>query len=572
MKDKILKIVNSKVLFAVVFNVAVMMLCIVITSFSFESTNDYYNSVLICQKHFYYNSQINYILAILIGTAQYVFSDFNCFVLVQILLSCASFTAVTFVFADKFNKKKAFVFSALLNIFFALNHYQSIDGNKTAALLYLGGFMLVLNAIHNKRYYLSCWVGVLLIVFGAFFNFSYFFVALGFAAAFFLGDMISKKKFKLPFRKFFWYFRPFLLMFLLVTVVVFALNSFSYSINHATEEAESFYEYASLEASVDSREFPSFEDYSNEFAEVGITNENEYQMLKSGYFDPDKSLNYEALQKVHEIQRGYADNNILSATTATLSDTLKHFADFDCTAIVMLAFAGFGIAFVVFQKNRFGFFPVFYLVTGFAGSVVLKYFYPDNTSLGYGIWLFMTTLLFYSLDFEKSRTKSVPQILKIKYGNLIVSCIVVACLTVGYYADYSRSQVIESDVDAPHGLISEIERKPHKYYVFDTQTYDEFIKCTENYLHPLWGFREGYLENVDNFGYYHNTQTLLKRNLPTNIYEAVLDDNNVYVVDKNDISDKEKYLTDNYAGENKTAQYQQLSDYGDYKLYQTVLS
>lgn len=571
MKEKILKIVNSKVLFAVIFNAAVMMLCIAITSFSFENANDYYNSILICQKHFYYNSQINYILAILIGTAQYVFSDFNCFVLVQILLSCASFTAITFVFADKFNKKKAFVFSALVNIFFALNHYQSINGNKTAALLYLGGFMLVLNAIHNKRYYLSCWVGVLLIVFGAFFNFSYFFVALGFAAAFFLGDMISKKKFKLPFRKFFWYFRPFLLMFLLVTVVVFALNSFSYSINHATEEAESFYEYASLEASIKSREFPSYEDYSNEFAEVGITNESEYELLKNGYFDADTALDYEALQKVCEIQKSYEDNNILSATATTLSEALKHFADFDCTAIIMLAFTGFGIVFVIFQKNRFGFFPVFYLVTGFIANVVLNYLYPNN-SLNYGIWLFMTTLLFYSLDFEKSRTKSVPQVLKIKYGNLIISCIVVACLTVGYYVDYSRSMTIPSEVDAPHGLISEIERKPHKYYVFDTQTYDEFIKCTENYIHPLWGFREGYLENVDNFGYYHNTQTLLKRNLPTNIYEAVLTHNNVCVVDKNDISDKEKYLTENYSAENQTAEYQQLNDYEDYKVYQAVLN
>lgn len=571
MKEKFLKIVKSKLLFAVVFNVAVMMLCIIFTSFSFENSNDYFNSIYICQKHFYYSSQINYILAIIIGTAQYVFSDFNCFVLAQVLLSCASFTAITFVFADKFNRKKAFVFAALINILFSLSHYQNINGNRTSAVLLLAGFMLVLNAIYNKRYYLSCWTGVLLIAFGTFYNFAYFFVALGFAVAFFFGDMISKKKFKLPFRKFFWYFRPFLLMFLVVTIVAFGLNMFSHSVNNATEEGSNYYEYSLLETSINGQPFPDYNDNAEEFEQAGITSSKDYYLLKNGYYDADGPLNINALKTISDIQHQNSTNKIFSALKDTIGDDLSHFAHFDCEAIIMTAFVVFGIVFVLFQKNRFGFFPVFYLTVGFIASVLLRYFYCGSENMIYGIRLFMIALLFYSLNFEKGRSKTMPQIINVKYGNLIVSCIVVACLTAGYYVDYGLHRTPLNDAYMPQSLIAEVERNPHKYYVFDTASYNDFVKYTENYMHPLWGFRDGYLQNVDTFGYFHNTQTLMKRNLPTNIYEAVLTHSDVYVVDRNFAFEKEYYFTENYAQDGQEAVYQQVSKDDGYKIYQVVI-
>ena len=181
MKEKILNLLKSNLFFSVVLNVAVMLLCIVLTSFSYDSYDDFYNSLSICQNHFYYSNTINYILAVLIGTVQYVFTDFNCFVLVQVLFSCLAFTSITFVFVDKFNKSKSLIISLLLNILFAVNHYSAINSSKTSALLLAGGFLLVLNAINNKKYNLSCWIGVTEIILGTFFDYKYFFVALGFA-------------------------------------------------------------------------------------------------------------------------------------------------------------------------------------------------------------------------------------------------------------------------------------------------------------------------------------------------------------------------------------------------------
>ena len=137
MKEKVLKLIKSKSLFAILLNIVFMAICVGLTSFSYVDVSDYNNSILICNQHFYYNSSINYILAVLIGTLQYAVSDFNCFVLVEILLSFMAFSSFTFVFLDKYNIRKAVIFSIVINIIFTLNHYSYINSTKTAAQLFV---------------------------------------------------------------------------------------------------------------------------------------------------------------------------------------------------------------------------------------------------------------------------------------------------------------------------------------------------------------------------------------------------------------------------------------------------
>lgn len=84
------------------------------------------------------------------------------------------------------------------------------------------------------------------------------------------------------------------------------------------------------------------------------------------------------------------------------------------------------------------------------------------------------------------------------------------------------------------------------YYVLDPVTAKEYISYTDNYIHPLWGFSSDFLHNVDGFGYFHRTNQLVNRNLSTNIYEAVVDGRNVYVIDKNITFIKENYLNQYY--------------------------
>ena len=84
MKDKILNALKSKTFFALAINIVILALIIVVTAFSYDSADDFYNSLYICQYHNYYNNDINYIFATITGSLQYILLNFNCFVLFQI--------------------------------------------------------------------------------------------------------------------------------------------------------------------------------------------------------------------------------------------------------------------------------------------------------------------------------------------------------------------------------------------------------------------------------------------------------------------------------------------------------
>ena len=70
MKEKFLTVWKSSFLFAFVLNAIFLATCVIFTSFSYEGTADFYNSITIGKLHIYTNSSVNYILAMLIGTAQ----------------------------------------------------------------------------------------------------------------------------------------------------------------------------------------------------------------------------------------------------------------------------------------------------------------------------------------------------------------------------------------------------------------------------------------------------------------------------------------------------------------------
>lgn len=566
MKEKTLKILKSSFLFAFVLNAVFLALCVVFTSFTYESDVDYYNSLYICRDHMYTNATINYVLAMLIGTAQYAFPGINCFVVFEVMASFAAFVSITFVFADKYNKRKAFVFATVLNIMFALHHYTNVDSTRTAALVCAAGFLLILLAIYQKRYSLSCWVGVLELMIGSFMNLAYFFIALGFAVAFFFGDLIAKKKYRLPFQKLFWYFRPFLLMFIFVSLLALGLYQFSYSVNHATEQASDYYEYAVTENAVDSLPFPDYTEHLEEFEEVGITNQADYEMLKGGYYDADTVLNTDALKAVQKMQLKDKPNTIGNTILSVFTDNYEEITHLSRSIIVIAVYLTVSLIFILYHKNRFSFFPLFYFIVGCVSSFVLRFFFSSGDNFTYGVWVFMVAMLLNSFNFEVLRSEKKSS-LRRHNGYLILSCAVILLLAASNGLIYYNNRTVIPEKNSARFLLSEIDRNPDYYYVLDPATKEKFIKNTENYEHPMWGFRDGYLDNVDDFGYFHNEQTLRRRNMPQNIYRAVLDTKKTFVIDNNIVFKKERFFSAHYTQDGSHVTYAPESEPSGYKIY-----
>ncbi len=567
MKEKLLRVLKSSALFALVLNAFFLAGCFFMTSFTYEGTADYYNSIYICRDHMYVNPTINYVLAIIIGTVQMAFPAINCFVLFEVLASYAAFASVTFVFADKYNKVKALVFTILLNIMFALHHYANVDSTRTSALLCASGFLLVLLAIHKKRYSLSCWVGVLEVLFGSFLNITYFFVALGFAFAFFFGDMIAKKKYRLPFRKFFWYFRPFLLMFLLVSVVTLGMQQFSYAVNHSNEQAAQYYEYAQTRSAINTLPYPSYSEHKEELAEAGIDDENKFELLKNGYYDKDTGLTADALKAVRKAQLQDYPKNFINVSISVFKDNYSEIMHLNRSIIVIAVYLMVSLVFIFYHKNRFSFFPLFYFIVGYMSSFTLRMIYNPTDNITYGVWLLMIVMLLNSFNFDLEREGQLNRQMRKHHLYFIVSCAVVVALATVSGLLYFKTRTVPPKKNSARFLISELNRNPDCYYVMDPVTKQRFIKHTENYLHPMWGFRDDYLDNLDDFGYFHREDVMHRRNYPDNIYQTVLTKKKVFVIDNGIVFKKERYFTQYYSEDGAMVFYDPISEPSGYKIY-----
>ena len=567
MKEKILNALKSKTFFALVCNIVIMVLIIGITAFSYDSPDDFYNSLYICQYHNYYNSEINYIFATITGSLQYILLNFNCFVLFQILLSCVAFSSLTFIFADKFGKAKSLVFTLVLNILFSFDHYSYILSSKTATLLLTAGVLMTLNAIRNKKYSLPFWVGLAEIAFGTFLCFKYFFVGLVFFIAFFVGDMIAKRKYKLPFRKFFWYFRPFILVFVFIVLIGCGLEYYSYSVNNANTETSGMYKYSTLTDKTDDNAFPNYSDYQEELNAVGISSANEYELFVDGYYDENNGLNNNALEKVEEIQNKENPYNFFVDAGALFSDAWGHITGFDSYLIIFVTIIVVMAVFVTVHKKRFAFFPVLYFVVGFASCMYVRYAMDSSAYTMYGVLLMILSFTMYSFDFEHFKKKEFKSIADMSKSTVLISvaALVLLCVCSGMSYFFHLTPV-EYD-KKPSDLYTEVERHPENYYVLDPVTAKEYISYTDNYIHPLWGFSSDFLSNVDGFGYLHQKNQLVNRNLSTNIYEAVVDGRNVYVIDKNITFIKENYLNQYYGKKDSVIVYKDEKEFNGFTIF-----
>ena len=426
---------------------------------------------------------------------------------------------------------------------------------------------MALNAIRNKRYSLPFWIGVLEVIFGTFLCFKYFFVGLAFFIAFFIGDMIAKRKYKLPFRKFFWYFRPFVLVFVFIVLVGCGLEYYSYSVNNANAETSGLYRYSVLADKTDDNAFPNYSDYCEELNSVGINSANEYELFVDGYYDENNGLNTAALEKVADIQKRENPYNFFDNAGALFSDAWGHIINFDSYLIAFAVILAIMVVFVTVQKKRFAFFPALYFAVGFAACMYVRYAMDSSAYTMYGILLMILSFTMYSFDFGHLRKDKYSNITDKSRKTVLISVIVLVILSVASCASYFFHITPVSYDKKPSDLYTEVDRHPENYYVLDPVTAKEYISYTDNYIHPLWGFSSDFLHNVDGFGYLHRTNQLVNRNLSTNIYEAVVDGRNVYVIDKKITFIKENYLNQYYGKKDSVIVYKDEKEFNGFTIY-----
>lgn len=571
MKIFLKKLFTNKLFFSLIVNFIIFVFCIEVSSVSYDSFNDYLNSVLISKYKIIYNSNINCILAYAISNLQYLFDDINLFAFSQLAFSYLAFVSITYALSDKFNFHNGIIFSVIVNILFSLNHYADISSIKTSAILMVGGFLLIFNSIRRKRFRFICIAGIIEIAIGSFYCYEYFFVAIAFAIVYFICDMFSKGKHKIRFRKFMWYFRPYLIIYIIITLLVISCNQYSVNINNSTKELQKNYDYYKISQKIEYSAYPDYEKNKSAFNSIGIY-DDEYYLLKKGYYDETTVLNIDALKLVYRLQQKDNQKTFLTSANDLLFDTWQSLTIFDTDALLLLTILIVAIIYIYFHKKTQIFFPIFLFLTAIILNIIIRYLYNGYYYTLYGVWTFLFIFMLYSIDFN-SLIDSLYKIIERKNKSLFFLSFVFTIVLFSIYSIVYQANLHNTynTKNRPSTLMTEIGKHPERYYVFDPETAKEYVKNTNNYIHPLWGFKKNYLENIDSFGYMHHSKNIKKKYSTKNIYTAAITSDKIYVVDNSITYKKENYLTKYYTNENESPiNYIFMQDINKYKIYQIL--
>lgn len=570
MKNFFIKLFKNKLFVSFAVNALIMSFCIYISIFSYDSYKDYENSLLISHYHIIYNNNINYLLALAISSIQYLISTINIFVFSQVIFGWLAFSSITYAFTDKFGYKKGIIFSILLNILFALNHYADIASQKTAAILLAAGFLLIFNSIRRKRYRLMCLLGTIEIVIGSFYWFELFFIALAFAIVYLIADLIAKGKYKIKIKKFMWYFRPFLALFILISIITISLNSYSVSVNTQNESLKCSYEYYELTDKIANSPYPDYTENETAFNEAGIT-KTEYELLKNGYYDESTTLNINALRLVDKLQTQNNSITILDEFCDFIYSCGTSLASFNTDALLIVVYIILVAFYLVFHKKTHMFFPILITLMLIASNTALRYFYNGYYYTVYMSWIMSYCVLLYSIDFSAFKNKCNALLKTANKATFWISAGFVLILFAVNCIVYQTHLHNEIDTKSrPSRLYLEVERHPERFYILDTKTAIEYTKYSTNYIHPMWGFKKNYLSNVDSFGYRHRTAVLQKKGA-TSVYTAAIELKNVYVIDNYITYKKENYFKKYYSTEeNQNYFYKLEKEIDGYKIYSVV--
>lgn len=570
MKKFFIKLFKNKLFVSFAVNALIMFFCIYVSSFSYDSYDDYVNSLLISHYHIPYINSINYLLAFAVSNIQYFFSTINLYVFAQVIFGWLALSSITYALTDKFGYKKGIVFSAFLNILFALNHYADIASQKTAAILFAAGFLLIFNSIRRKRYRFMCLLGAVEIILGSFYCFKLFPIVLSFTILYLIADLIAKGKYKIKFHKFMWYFRPFLILFVIITALVFALNNYTVAVNNQNATLQRTYEYYETMEDISNSPYPDYSENEETFNNAQIT-KTEYELLKDGYYDEKTPLNLESLKLVHSLQSKNGIMGVWDSFVDFLSSSAVSLANFDNDAMLIIVYIIFVALFLVFHKKSHMFFPILITLQLIVSNTLLRYFYNSYYYTVYISWIMAYCVLLYSIDFTAFKSSCNAMLKAARKGTFFVSAmLVVVLLLVNCLVYQSHLHNAIDTKSRPSRLYVEVERHPERLYILDCKTAIEYTKYSTNYIHPMWGFKKNYMRNIDSFGFLHRDSVLQKKGADS-VYTAAINLDNVYVIDNYITYKKENYFKKYYStDENKNYFYKLEKEIDGYKIYSIV--
>lgn len=610
MGNKLMRLLRHKLVLSFLINVVLLTLCLLFTTITYETNDDYAISRLLAV---YGETSIPYVNALLtgmLGGLQKAVSFCNVFVLYQMAAGFLSFFAITYVFLDKFSWRFSLPLSVAVVALFGFNHYALIQFTKTAYLLSIAGLLLLIHASYKKKSVWMCTAGGLLVLFGCFTRMNSFYIAAAFTAVFLLANFLiwvmKKRKEKtgenlvtaiiaqLKSR------RKYLVAWIMLFIAVLAALFASAQIYSLEEGYDEYVRFNQLRAQTLDYPLPSYTKNQEFYTQLGLS-QNDLNIYNGWYIDTNV-FTVEKLEQIAALQKEQRPSIVgfygeefekyftnLSSDLSMPVETSVNLYLLICLALLLLAaflLKKFPLLFVIlcsalsvklffdnFKEYRGLFYFTVLLIAAFFYMALLKrktaviplalsglslafvmylcYVQRINYRALYGFFLCAIILLAYSAERSELRTKVRRASKGWKICAAATVCAGVVVCGVLMFHGLSNRQV---HYKASQGIIRYMEQNQDKLYLRNSLYGGIYTYQME---HPLAPFQSYECENLASLGSWLSgskfEEDLLRNYGVTNLYEDIIDNPNVLIfARKGSVQKLEAYFNRHYSRSGQT--------------------
>ncbi len=572
--------IRSNWIRAIIINLIILILVCIFTDMTYETNDDYAIAARIAagDPFAYY---VNYYLCVPLVALQKMVSFVNVYMLLQVVSSWAAFVFITKVFLDS-DKGVLFQIPFVLIIaVFSFDHYSILQFTKTAGLLAVAGTLLLVDGAVNRRGAPRYFWGLLFMYLAAAFRVKSMVFAIGFAGLFLIFWLIENRKRLRPEG----YLSPGRLAGCLVVLILLAgtlgFNLASESVNNGTEELKAYHEYNTYRSYVvDYSVYDYFKDHPELYNEVDISKDDLY-LIDHWYFDYDGAASTENLKAVREVydKNSTGENrSVQSLVKKFIRDCISRIRKLTASGIQLLILIVAAAVMLLRLKPKA---MVYVLAVGVCAAGCYLMLYYMGRPAYRAIYLINVAAAFWLLYwFDRSRIRGSEKQKEKKsraLGVLSAACCVVLCaaLAGGLYLEYGRCADSHSEIEGrlrPAELEKRIAEDQDHVYVFSTRE----KRNLKSYAEPLMVPEAD--ANVLTFGGWGTGSPYLMRKTRAlgleNVFEDIIDNDKVYVIEDRNVKRMEEYLTRWYGekGDQGKISYVLDSEVDGYSIWKVVRS
>lgn len=553
-------------------NLTAAAVTLLIGGVSYELNDDAAISRMICAFGEYKIGFVNYFLCYLLGRLYELFPVANVYTIFLLLAACAGMAGASYVLLRQLGMELGLLLVSAIVLLTAVDLYTSIQFTKVSAVLMLAGAAFLFSyCFHNATwpYAMVGWGFALvgsLIRFDNLLLFSAFFLAYWLACS---GTFwarrgepeIRRKILAAPARSL-----------LLVALPACGLQFWSTSTNTSSAEMAYYYSLRPAKSELMDYGLPSYQAHQAEYQQLGFS-ENDYQMLRSWYFDNTGFLDKDRLESVVRIKDTASAQSWVRRWQKGITQ-LDRWVYLRGAGVYVLALLAVTVAGIGARSRA-------KLLSGSLGLTAVALFLylaasgRCNYRAQFGIWIFAAVLPYLSLDAGSlaalvarmnGRGQLAPSVLGIVLaGGTLLACAAGAFLQ-GAYVRGSRNSAVNE------GLQRHVRQHADKlFFNYDYALYDGQSAI----VHPLRG--DKWLKNFFRLGGWTDgleaPAQFLRRYNVENPYRDMIDNPRVSVVFGSPdaaSSGLALYLNEHYSAPDYTVTFIREHVFGDAYVFRAV--